>query len=107
MNVANLTRVWPELLRIGPQAAEQLRIRALYANYTDRQAADIAAFRRDEKLRIPADLDYAAVGSLSSEAKEKLLASRPETIGAAARIPGVTPAAVVALLGFVRRGEAA
>ena len=107
MNVGNLTPVWPELLRIGPQAAEQLRIRALYANYTDRQAADIAAFRRDEKLRIPADLDYAAVGSLSSEAKEKLLASRPETIGAAARIPGVTPAAVVALLGFVRRGEAA
>ena len=72
----------------------------------ERQERDIAAFRRDEALLLPADLDYAAVGSLSREISDKLAAARPATLGAAARISGVTPAALVALLKHVRRQAA-
>jgi tRNA uridine 5-carboxymethylaminomethyl modification enzyme len=85
---------------------EQLEIDAGYAGYLDRQAADAAAFRRDEDLRLPADLDYAAVGGLSNEVREKLVAVRPLTLGQAARIEGVTPGALTALLAHVRRRAA-
>ena len=71
----------------------------------DRQAADIEAFRRDENLKLPADLDYAAIGSLSNEVRGKLAEGRPATLGAAARISGVTPAALTALLAHVKRGH--
>ncbi len=98
-------RVWPELAALPPAIAEQVRIDALYAGYIERQEQDIHAFRRDEALALPADLDYAAVGSLSTEIRTKLAAARPATLGAAARIPGVTPAAVVSLLRFVKRGQ--
>ena len=84
-----------------------MQIESLYAGYVERQTADIRAFRRDETLRLPVDLDYAAVGSLSNEIREKLDRARPATLGAAARIPGVTPAAVNALLRFVRRDASA
>ena len=89
--------------RSRPQIAEQLEIDARYAGYLDRQARDIAAFRRDEALLLPPDLDYAAVGSLSAEIRGKLAAARPATLGAASRISGVTPAALVALLQYVKR----
>jgi tRNA uridine 5-carboxymethylaminomethyl modification enzyme len=93
---------------IPPSIAEQLEIDARYAGYLDRQARDIAAFRRDEALALPDVLDYAAIGGLSSEIRGKLGAARPATLGAAARISGVTPAALVALLQYVkRRPEAA
>jgi len=68
-----------------------------------RQEADIRAFRRDEALDIPADLDFDRVGGLSNEVRAKLSAVRPATLGTAARISGVTPAALTALLGHVRR----
>ena len=71
----------------------------------ERHEADIAAFKKDEALVLPADLDYDAVGSLSSEVRQKLKAAKPETLGAASRIPGVTPAAVVALLRHVKKPE--
>jgi tRNA uridine 5-carboxymethylaminomethyl modification enzyme len=86
---------------------EQIEVEAGYAGYLDRQAADVAAFRRDEDLRLPAGLDYAAVGGLSFEAREKLSAVRPLTLGQAARIEGVTPGAITALLAHVRRAQAA
>ncbi len=70
----------------------------------ERQAADIAAFRRDETLMLPDDLDYADIGGLSREARDKLAKARPQTLGQAGRIPGMTPAALVALLRHVRRG---
>ena len=92
---------------IAPAIAEQLEIDARYAGYLDRQARDIAAFRRDEALLLPAALDYAAVGGLSAEIRGKLAAARPATLGAAARISGVTPAALVALLQYVKRRPAA
>ncbi len=75
--------------------------------YLDRQAADIRAFRRDESLQLPAGLDYAAIGSLSNEIRDKLTAVRPLTLGQAARIEGVTPGALTALLAHARRPRAA
>ncbi len=68
-------------------------------------AEEIRAFRRDEALALADDIDYGAVGGLSSEVREKLSLTRPATLGAAARIPGVTPAALTALLRYVWGGE--
>ncbi len=104
---AQIVGVWPELGSITPDIAEQLEIAGRYAGYLDRQEAEIHAFRRDEELVLPTDLDYAAVGSLSTEIRLKLSAARPANLGAASRISGVTPAALVALLRHVKRGEAA
>ena len=103
IDVARLAAVWPELGALAPDIAEQLEIDARYAGYLERQARDIAAFRRDEALLLPEALDYAAVGSLSAEIRGKLATARPATLGAAARISGVTPAALVALLQYVKR----
>lgn len=99
----DVARVWPELNDVAPTVREQLSIDATYAAYMGRQEADIVAFRRDEALALPDDLDYDAIGSLSSEVSSKLGAARPATLGAAARIPGVTPAALIALMRHVRR----
>jgi tRNA uridine 5-carboxymethylaminomethyl modification enzyme len=103
VDVARLAAVWPELRSLSPETAEQLEIDARYAGYLERQKRDIASFRRDEALLLPPDLDYSAVGSLSREISGKLAAARPATLGAAARISGVTPAALVALLKHVKR----
>ncbi len=97
-----LTKVWPQLSDLDPAIKEQVAIDAQYKGYLDRQAADIAAFRRDEELRLPRGLDFDAVGGLSAEVRLKLKEIQPETIGAASRIPGVTPAAVTALLGHIK-----
>ncbi|MCB1580601.1 MAG: tRNA uridine-5-carboxymethylaminomethyl(34) synthesis enzyme MnmG [Rhodospirillales bacterium] len=98
-----LERVWPELKAIDLDIREQIECDALYANYMERHEADIAAFRKDEALALPKMLDYAEVGSLSNEVRMKLEQARPATLGAASRIPGVTPAALVALLRHVKR----
>jgi tRNA uridine 5-carboxymethylaminomethyl modification enzyme len=103
IDMPRLAGVWPELGGIAPDIAEQLEIDARYAGYLERQARDIAAFRRDEALLLPDALDYGAVGGLSAEIRGKLAAARPATLGAAARISGVTPAALVALLQYVKR----
>ncbi|MBV8494881.1 MAG: FAD-dependent oxidoreductase, partial [Alphaproteobacteria bacterium] len=103
VDVKRLAAIWPELGGIPADIAEQLEIDARYAGYLDRQARDIAAFRRDEALILPDGLDYGAVGGLSAEIRSKLAISRPATLGAAARISGVTPAALVALLQYVKR----
>ena len=103
IDMARLAAIWPELSAISPHIAEQLAIDALYAGYLERQARDITAFRRDEALLLPDGLDYGAIGGLSAEIRGKLAAARPATLGAAARISGVTPAALVALLQYVKR----
>ncbi|HAT36749.1 MAG TPA: tRNA uridine-5-carboxymethylaminomethyl(34) synthesis enzyme MnmG [Rhodospirillaceae bacterium] len=105
MRVAALRAIWPSLAAIAPEIAEQLETDAQYRHYLARQEADIEAYRRDEALEIPVDLDYAQVGSLSAEVRQKLEAAQPSTLGAAARISGVTPAAVIALLRHVKRGD--
>ncbi|WP_019645117.1 tRNA uridine-5-carboxymethylaminomethyl(34) synthesis enzyme MnmG [Novispirillum itersonii] len=98
-----LNTLWPELMEIPPAVAEQLEIEGRYAGYLNRQTTDIAAYRKDEGLSLPDDLDYATVGSLSAEIRLKLTNARPATLGAAARIPGMTPAALTALLGHVKK----
>jgi tRNA uridine 5-carboxymethylaminomethyl modification enzyme len=106
IDLVRLAAIWPELGALDPEIAEQLEIDARYAGYLDRQEADIRAFRRDEALLLPPDLDYNQIGSLSSEIRMKLREARPATLGAAARISGVTPAALIALLQHVRRAAA-
>ncbi|HXQ12663.1 MAG TPA: tRNA uridine-5-carboxymethylaminomethyl(34) synthesis enzyme MnmG [Caulobacteraceae bacterium] len=107
IELRDLAQVWPEIADWPAFAAEQIGIDAAYAGYLDRQAADVVAFRRDEGLSIPATLDYASIGGLSTEAREKLAAVRPRTLGQASRIEGVTPGAIAALLAHVRRARAA
>ena len=102
----DLAKLWPQLSAWSPQVREQVEIDASYAGYLDRQAADAAAFRRDEDLRLPTDLDYGAGGGLSNEVREKLSTIKPLTLGQAARIEGVTPGALTALLAHVRRRAA-
>jgi tRNA uridine 5-carboxymethylaminomethyl modification enzyme len=102
-----LARQWPALAAWPDFAREQIEIDAAYHGYMDRQDADIALFRRDENLSLPADLDYGALGGLSHEVREKLMAVRPLTLGQAARIEGVTPGAITALLAHVHRRRAA
>ena len=98
-----LAGIWPELQRFSPAVREQIEIDGRYAGYMDRQEADVVAFRKDESLVLPMDLDYALIGGLSNEVRDKLVRTRPATLGAASRISGVTPAALTALLGHVRR----
>ena len=103
----DLLPVFPELETLSPRAREFAEIHATYAGYLERQSQDIAAFRRDQGLRLPAALDYAAIGGLSNEVREKLDAARPETLGQASRIEGVTPGALMAVLAYVRKRQAA
>ena len=102
----DLARIWPEISDWSLAVREQVEIDAAYSGYLDRQAADAEAFRRDESLRLPPTLDYAAVGGLSNEIREKLSSVRPLTLGQAARIEGVTPGALTALLAHARRHAA-
>ncbi len=102
-NLAALSALWPQLAALRPEVAEQLEIDAHYAGYLERQEADILAFRRDEALELPESLDYGAIGGLSTEMRETLSRARPASLGAAARLSGVTPAALSALLVHVRR----
>ena len=106
VDLARLAAIWPELATLSPVAAEQIEIDARYAGYLGRQEADIRALRRDDSLVLPPNLDYAGVGSLSTEIRMILGSARPTTLGAAGRIPGVTPAALAALLRHVKRREA-
>jgi tRNA uridine 5-carboxymethylaminomethyl modification enzyme len=99
---STLAAIWPELGGFAPEVVDQLEIDAHYAGYLDRQEADIIAFRRDESRALPADLDYAAIIGLSTEARLKLEAIRPATLGQASRIDGVTPAALTLVLAHVR-----
>lgn len=98
-----LEEIWPELQSISGPIKEQIGIDALYSGYMQRHDADIESYRRDENLILPKDLDYTAVGSLSNEIRQKLEHVRPTTLGEAGRIPGVTPAATIALLRHVKK----
>jgi tRNA uridine 5-carboxymethylaminomethyl modification enzyme len=105
IDLPQLTRIWPELAALKPAIVDQIEVDARYAGYIERQEGDIRALRRDEALILPANLDYGSIPSLSTEIKQNLSRVRPATLGAAGRIPGVTPAALVTLLRYVRRDE--
>jgi tRNA uridine 5-carboxymethylaminomethyl modification enzyme len=105
LGLDDVARIWPRFRDLPPVIAEQLEIEAKYAVYLHRQAADVAAFRRDESLLLPEDLDYAQVTGLSNEVRQKLAQVRPRTIGQASRLDGITPAALTLLAAYVRRNR--
>ncbi len=99
----DLTRHWPELAEIPAEIRAKVEIDAAYQGYLERQDADVAAYRRDEGLRLPADLPLSEIAGLSTEVRELLERARPETLGQAARLPGMTPAALTLLLRHLKR----
>jgi tRNA uridine 5-carboxymethylaminomethyl modification enzyme len=103
VHIGDVARIWPKLLTFAPAIADQLEIDAKYAVYLDRQAADVAAYRRDESLLLPDDLDYAEILGLSNESRQKLGTARPRTLGQAGRLDGMTPAALTLLAAHLRR----
>ena len=105
--MSDLAKVWPELSDLDAETVEYLTTDATYAGYLERQERDIAAFRRDEGLRIPDTLDYAAIGGLSNEVRQKLTDTRPATLGQASRIEGVTPGALMAVLAHIKKAQRA
>ena len=107
IDLARLAALWPALGQLDSAIGAQLEIDGRYAGYLDRQAADIRALRKDEALALPVDVNYDAIGGLSTELRDKLTRIRPESLAAAGRIPGMTPAALTALLGHVKRRKLA
>jgi tRNA uridine 5-carboxymethylaminomethyl modification enzyme len=103
IGVAELAKIWPRFADLPVKIAEQLEIDAKYAVYLSRQAADIAAYRRDESLRLPEAFDYSALPGLSTEVCQKLNSARPRTIGQAAQMDGITPAALTLLVAHLKR----
>ncbi|KAA0077870.1 tRNA uridine-5-carboxymethylaminomethyl(34) synthesis enzyme MnmG [Tardiphaga sp. P9-11] len=99
---ATVTRIWPELSAIDPAIGTHIEIDAKYDVYLKRQTADVEAFRRDEGLLL-VDIDYDAVPGLSNEARAKLKAALPHTVGQAGRLDGMTPAALAILASYLRR----
>jgi tRNA uridine 5-carboxymethylaminomethyl modification enzyme len=103
--IPDLAKIWPRFGTLAPKIAEQIEIDAKYDVYLSRQAADVAAYRRDESFALPDDFDYTALPGLSNEAKQKLQTHRPRTIGHASKIDGITPAALTLLVAHVKRGR--
>ncbi len=95
--------IWPELAGLPEFAKEALYAESLYSGYSARQTADVIALRREDQIRLPSDIDYAGLPSLSMEIRQKLARVQPRTLGQAARIEGMTPAALASLLGYVKR----
>ena len=102
---SQLEQIFPELADMDRETRCQLAIDAKYHQYVVRQAADAAALKKDEDRSLAHDFDYGAVGGLSNEVREKLLAARPKTLAQAARIEGVTPGALTALLAALKKME--
>lgn len=107
VDLRQFTEAYPAIADWSAQVREQVEIDAGYAGYLDRQASDAAALRHEEALALPVDLDYAAIGSLSNEVREKLTLVQPRTLGQAGRIEGMTPGALTALLSHVKKAKVA
>jgi tRNA uridine 5-carboxymethylaminomethyl modification enzyme len=103
LGIDRLAAIWPRLNEFAPKIREQLEIDAKYAVYLTRQAADIAAYRRDESLSLPEHIDYSELSGLSNEVRQKLESVRPRTVGQAGRIDGMTPAALMLLVAHLKR----
>ena len=101
--ISKLREIWPEIIKYSDEIDEQIEINAHYRGYLVRQKADILAFKRDENLVIPKNIDYDCLSGLSNEVKSKFKVIKPKTMGQALRIDGITPAAVYILLSFVKR----
>ena len=102
VNMAKIRQIWPTLPSYGSDLDNQVEIDAHYSGYLKRQSHDIAAFKKDEGIKIPDTIDYDIFSGLSNEIKAKLKTIRPKTLGQALRIDGVTPAAAIILLGYIK-----
>ena len=100
-----LKKILPKLNELEEDVIEQIEIEAKYSGYLERQKTDIKDFEKEENLLIPKLTDYSLVGSLSNEIVEKLTKIKPPTLGAASRISGVTPAAIIALLRYIKKNK--
>jgi tRNA uridine 5-carboxymethylaminomethyl modification enzyme len=107
VDVARLITIWSEIGRIDSDIAEQLAVDARYAVYVKRQELDIASFRKDEAIAIPAEFSFGALPGLSTELRHKLERHRPASLGQAARLDGMTPAALMLLLAHLKKGQVA
>jgi tRNA uridine 5-carboxymethylaminomethyl modification enzyme len=107
IDLLRITKIWPEIRAIDLRIADQLSANARYAVYVKRQELDIASFRKDEATAIPADFVFAALPGLSTELRQKLERYRPASLGQAARLDGMTPAALMLLLAHLKKGVAA
>ena len=103
VNMAKIREIWPEIKHVSREIDEQLEINSHYKGYLRKQKADILAFKRDENLLIPENLNYDNFSGLSIEVKSKFKRIKPKTMGQALRIDGITPAAVYILLSHVKR----
>lgn len=103
IDLARLAAIWPDLGDLPPAVAETVETDARYSVYLDRQAADVAALKRDAAVVLPDDLDYGAITGLSNEVRQRLTAVRPQTLAQAGRVEGITPAALTLLLAHLRR----
>jgi tRNA uridine 5-carboxymethylaminomethyl modification enzyme len=103
LDLDRLSIIWPELGSIAPAIRSQLEVDARYAAYVQRQDADVSALRKDEGVLVPDELDFAGIAGLSSEVQQKLARHRPATIAQAARIDGITPAALMLLLAHIKK----
>ena len=103
VTIEQLQTAFPQLGGLRGDVAEQIEIASVYAGYLGRQEQEVAALNAEQDARLPTNLDYSAIGSLSNEIREKLERARPETLGRASRIQGMTPAALGALLQYVKR----
>ena len=104
VNFDKLRLIWKEIPLASKKEEDQIEIEAHYSGYLEKQEADIVAFRKDENLKIPENMDYAALSGLSNEVKSKFKIIRPKTLGQALRIDGITPAAVYILLSYIKKG---
>ena len=107
IELSRVAEIWPELRTIDVRIADQLSANARYEVYVKRQELDIASFRKDESIAIPADFLFAALPGLSTELRQKLERHRPASLGQAARLDGMTPAALMLLLAHLKKGPAA
>ena len=103
VDMTKIRNIWPEIPFYGNEIDEQIEINSHYRGYLKKQKADILAFKRDENLIIPDNIDYDQFSGLSNEVKAKFKVIKPKTMGQALRIDGITPAAVYILLSHVKR----
>ncbi len=103
INFEKLEKIWPDLKSLNTDTKEQIQIESIYYSYLSRQRADIEDFKKEEGLKIPKLINYKKVGSLSNEIIEKLTKTKPPTLGAASRISGVTPAALIAIMRYIKK----
>tara|TARA_A100001011_G_scaffold400136_1_gene512614 strand:- start:387 stop:2258 length:1872 start_codon:yes stop_codon:yes gene_type:complete len=105
VSIKKLRTIWADIPQYGNNIDEQLEIEAHYSGYLKRQSHDVSAFKKDESILIPDDINYDSFSGLSNEIKSKLKAIRPKSLGQALRIDGVTPAAAIILLGYVKKSR--